>query len=87
MYYYTLRRYGITAEFYEELLAAQENRCAICKLPPGADKRLCVDHDHDTGKVRGLLCDACNHGIGKFRESATILESAIEYLSRFKQEH
>ena len=53
------RRYGITCTDYDRLLAAQGGQCAICRKPPRKN-RLHVDHDHDSGKVRGLLCVSCN---------------------------
>lgn len=56
------RRYGITIDDYENMKALQENRCAICdSLEPGGRRNeFCVDYDHETGQVRGLLCAACN---------------------------
>jgi hypothetical protein len=55
------RRYGLTREAYEQMLAAQGGGCAICKR---TDKRLVVDHGHGDQRVRGLLCDMCNHAVG-----------------------
>ena len=72
------RKYGLTREAYEALLAHQDGRCAICGGVP--TKRLRVDHCHQTGKVRGLLCDLCNSGIGKLRDDPDRLARAIEYL-------
>lgn len=76
--------YGISLEDYYELLAVHDGTCWICgkkeKLNHGV---LVVDHDHKTGKVRGLLCDICNHGIGKFQDSVEILKRAAEYLQEF----
>lgn len=76
-------RYGITAEVYDDLLKYQNGVCAICGQP---DKRkmLGVDHNHATGKIRGLLCHSCNVFIGHARESSAILEKAITYLSSEK---
>ncbi len=72
------RKYGLTLSDYNDMLAKQHGRCAICRDPfhnkPG------VDHDHVTGRVRGLLCTFCNTGIGLFRDDPTRLRSAIEYL-------
>lgn len=78
------RAYGITREQYDELLAAQGNRCAICGSDewPGKNRAPHVDHDHGTGKVRGLLCGKCNTGLGQFDDDPTRLAAAIEYLSR-----
>lgn len=72
--------YGLTAEEYETLRAAQENRCAICKKEPHNRRRLHVDHCHTTGKVRALLCHYCNVGIGALREDPEIFRQAIMYL-------
>lgn len=75
-------------ECYDQLLKKQNNVCDICKMPNltkrnGKIKRLAIDHAHDKyGKVRGLLCQFCNHGLGVFRDSIEILESAIEYLKK-----
>lgn len=54
--------YGMTLDDYDRMLAAQGGACATCLRPPGV-RALCVDHDHDTGEVRGLLCSACNAAI------------------------
>ncbi len=77
------RHYGMTVEMYEDLLAAQNNACAICKATRGAKRqRLHVDHDHATGRIRGLLCSACNRGIGFFKDSPNLLQTAAAYLAR-----
>lgn len=70
-------KYKITIEQWTEMLIAQSGRCAIC-LDPMLDPH--VDHDHSTGRVRGLLCTNCNTGIGKFKDSPERLASAIRYL-------
>lgn len=73
--------YGITREQYSEILAAQQGRCALCFTEePGGSGKWHVDHDHDSGQVRGLLCLRCNVGLGNFRDDADLLWSAIEYL-------
>lgn len=77
--HYIQRRYGITPADYELLYSEQKGKCAICKLPE-LDKSLHVDHDHGTGLVRGLLCAACNKGLGFFKDRIESLEEAIEYL-------
>lgn len=75
---YQLRvKYGLSFEDYEELLIAQEGRCAICNRM----KKLHVDHCHETGKVRGLLCNNCNCGIGNLQDSVEIVKKALDYLS------
>lgn len=74
------RTYGISIEDYEARLAAQNNACAICKRPFGK-KRVHVDHDNLTGKVRGLLDYRCNSGILFFcQDEIFILLNAVEYL-------
>lgn len=72
------RFYKMTKEDYEELLKKQKGLCAICKTNPGV--RLSVDHDHKTGRVRGLLCRKCNLGIGFLKDSVDFLRNAIDYL-------
>jgi ribosomal protein L37AE/L43A len=74
---------GATLAEYEELLAAQDGRCAICKRmePNGQHKRWCVDHDHKTGRKRGLLCINCNSAIGLMNDDPALLLAAIEYLA------
>lgn len=78
------RLYGITLDEYWTLLRRQRGRCAICGTKdPGRRRKLFnVDHAHQTGEVRGLLCHMCNFGIGAFQDSAERLEKAIEYLQR-----
>lgn len=76
------RNYGITADQYWAMLEAQDGVCLICGgTNDGArGEKLYVDHCHDTGKVRGLLCRGCNHGLGHFRDSVDFLMSACAYL-------
>lgn len=70
------KRYNITPEQYDGLNVAQNGRCAICERP----RPLCVDHDHDTGAVRGLLCQKCNKGIGLLDDDPNVLIRAMEYV-------
>lgn len=75
------RYYGITVEYYENLFEEQNGVCKICgKTSKENGKRLCVDHCHITSKIRGLLCDACNVGLGRFNDNLELLEKAVEYL-------
>jgi len=81
------RSYGITKEEYKEMLQDQDGKCAICKREESARanltgkvRALAVDHCHITGNVRGLLCRACNLGIGHFGDNLETLEEAIKYL-------
>lgn len=80
------RTFGITIDEYEKLLAAQAGLCAICRRPQQrhGHKNLHVDHDHNTGKVRGLLCWKCNTTLGLVGDSAVLLTSAISYLGGHK---
>lgn len=73
------KRYGLSAEQYAEMVARSRGRCEICGEPPSA-KGLCVDHDHATGVVRGLLCTNCNHILGKAGDDQQVLRAAITYL-------
>jgi hypothetical protein len=84
---YGLRRlYGVSVEQYDALSTAQGHVCALCKTPAlDRHKRLVVDHCHATGKVRALLCQPCNRALGQFRDNATILQRAADYL-RFHAE-
>jgi len=70
--------YGLSLERFEILLTKQGGLCCICCLPM---KKPCVDHCHETGTVRGLLCTACNTGIGHLKHSPELLRSALGYLS------
>jgi hypothetical protein len=77
--------YGLTPEAYFVLRMVQGNKCAICgKLPisTGNRQRLHVDHDHVTGRVRGLLCPDCNRGLGSFHDNPGFLTQAAAYLRR-----
>lgn len=80
-------KFGITEEQYTALYDAQSGLCAICRNPEtrivqGIVARLSIDHDHATGKIRGLLCGACNVGLGFFKDNVQSLEAAIEYLAK-----
>lgn len=76
------KTYGISYEDYLELFDKQNGCCAICKSKVSSSRtsRLFIDHCHDTLKVRGLLCSACNHGLGLFKDSPSVLKRAISYL-------
>jgi len=83
----TIHEYGITEVDYEMMLKSQNGVCAICGLPEivkQADKiqSLSIDHDHKTYRVRGLLCENCNHMLGKVKDNPEILEKGAEYLRR-----
>lgn len=78
------RRYGITRADYNCLLRTQDSKCAICRSATVGRNHeyFHVDHDHTTGKVRGLLCDLCNRGLGYFKDSRRLLNQAADYLER-----
>lgn len=82
-----LARFGLTPDQFNEMLEAQGGACAICERPEkvvdsrnGRVKSLAVDHDHESGAVRGLLCQNCNKGIGNLGDSADTLIAAAMYL-------
>jgi hypothetical protein len=74
------RRFGMTIEEYDAMLIAQDGGCAICGKTNPNGKRLAVDHDHTTGKVRGLLCHNCNVGIGSLFDDAALMRKAADYV-------
>jgi len=78
-----LKKYNLTQIEYEQLLTLQNNSCYICGIKQNMIKKnLCVDHDHATGKVRGLLCVKCNTLLGLCQDSISILQKSIEYLTK-----
>lgn len=74
------RDFGISLEDYQTMLAKQGGVCAVCLKPEKTKRRLAVDHDHNTGKIRGLLCRDCNTSLGKLGDSPEILRRAAAYL-------
>lgn len=86
---YLLRKFNITLEEYKDLLNRQGGVCAICgekervvRRAKSGQEMLAVDHCHETGKIRGLLCFKCNTGIGALGDSVEGLERALSYLRR-----
>jgi hypothetical protein len=78
--------YGITAEGYDAILASQGGRCACCGAAANrSGKRLFVDHDHQTGAIRGVICNECNRGIGALGDSVEGVRRALNYLERAQQ--
>lgn len=76
------KNFDITDAEYERRLAAQSGRCKLCtRTPEDNGRRLAVDHDHDTGHVRGLLCTGCNSALGALGDNAEGLRRALEYLT------
>lgn len=81
------RKFGITPEQYNEMLIKQNGVCAICLKPEircvkGRISNLAIDHNHITGKIRGLLCYSCNIGLGMFKDNSQTLRNAILYLEK-----
>lgn len=80
------RRYGIDVNQYSQILNNQNNCCAICNKDKSEfSYALCVDHNHRTGKVRGLLCKPCNLIVGNCLENKEILEKSITYLEHYEK--
>lgn len=74
------KKYNLTKEGYQYLFDAQNGVCAICDNPEKLRRRLAVDHDHISGKIRGLLCHRCNTAIGLLEDNIKTMEAAINYL-------
>lgn len=78
------KKYNITLKMYNQMLIDQNNKCKICNRHANdLPKNLDVDHDHITGKVRGLLCGKCNMGIGYFQDNIEIINNALLYIKSF----
>lgn len=86
-----LSKFGINSSDWDKMFLKQNGKCAICKKAEkaktnsGKIMNLAVDHDHKTGKIRGLLCGACNQGIGLLKEKISLFESAISYLKEHNE--
>jgi hypothetical protein len=79
-----LKQYGLTLDDYEQMFLRQHGQCAICDVTVQGE-RMCVDHDHETGTVRGLLCRLCNKSLGGFRDDVELLHKAVAYLQSVKE--
>ena len=80
------RKYGITLDEHNKMFDEQNGVCYLCKKPgDGRWKKLCVDHDHTTGKVRKLLCRSCNTALGQVGDNIDLLENMIMYLKQHNQ--
>lgn len=82
-----LRSYGITVDDRDDLIDSQKGLCAICGQPPMGKRQhgvLHVDHDHETGRVRAMLCSNCNLGLGKFKDDPDLLARAAQYVYMHK---
>jgi hypothetical protein len=79
-------KYGISKPQHDAMIEACENRCEVCRKPPSAkksnDKRLCIDHCHRTGRVRGLLCHTCNQMLGFLENHGDRMNALAAYLEK-----
>lgn len=81
-FYHLLKTYGLTKATYDDLFDRQGGRCAICGWSDWSDQNPAVDHDHASGKVRGLLCTNCNTALGLIKDDPKIAQAMIDYLGR-----
>lgn len=80
------RKHGITADQYNEMFSMQDGKCAICKThQKHLTRSLSVDHNHDTGEVRGLLCTQCNTSLGLLKENIKLLEAMKSYILHYSK--
>lgn len=77
-HYHLKQKYGIGADEFDALLALQGELCPICQTRAAVH----VDHDHETGTVRGILCEPCNGGLGQFRDDPALIEEALKYIEK-----
>ncbi len=83
--YHVGHRYGITNDQFESMMGSQSERCAICDGQETYEhNRLCIDHDHETKEVRGLLCTRCNKALGGFFDNPDLLQKAMQYLVNYR---
>lgn len=80
---YLQRTYGITEGYYRQMWRAQGGKCYLCKIPFRDESHACVDHDHKTGRVRQLLCEECNLGLGNFKDNPAVLRKAAKYVEDY----
>lgn len=80
-----LSKYGVTLDWYNAQIERQGGRCAICQEVPTGERPWHVDHCHDSGIVRELLCGPCNTGLGHMRDNPAVLRAAADYLERHRQ--
>ena len=78
--------HGITLQDYRKMLERQAGKCAICNNEERNGKRLSVDHNHLTGKVRGLLCDGCNKSLGLMKDNVGAIKNAVAYLEEHSKQ-
>jgi uncharacterized protein YlaI len=80
------KKFGISLDEAINILALQGGKCAICETPMEMGPKTHLDHNHETNKVRGFLCQKCNHGLGLFQDSEKFLKSAQDYLQKYNSE-
>lgn len=78
-----LNKYGLLRETFHLMYRKQQGRCAICFIKMNTSRNCCIDHDHKTGQVRGLLCAQCNLGLGCFKDNPRNLAFALVYLESY----
>jgi hypothetical protein len=78
------KRRGATQELYDNLYEMQRGCCALCNEPEEKFAWLCIDHDHENGRIRGLLCPNCNRGLGLLQDNPSLLRKAAQYVESFK---
>lgn len=79
------REYGLSDNAYKVLIGSREKTCEICGAS-GDKVKICIDHCHNTGAVRGVLCNRCNIAIGAFQDNADLLRKAADYVERFERD-
>ena len=78
------RQYDITLDEYREMSKLQNHKCLICGRHKSEFKKcLCVDHNHDTGKIRGLLCSNCNMALGLLKDDINIIKNMVDYVLKY----
>lgn len=85
-HYVVIKKFGISHEEYVKKIQKYNGLCAICKTECSQGKRLALDHDHDTGQFRGLLCASCNLALGGFGDNPELLRNALLYLKEWGKE-
>ena len=81
----SLKKHSLTVEQYTAMFNEQKGVCAICGRAASEKKSLCIDHNHTTGQVRGLLCVACNLFLGRIGDSPVIAKIMLDYLTKDRQ--
>lgn len=80
-----LKKYGLSLDNFNQMHNTQKGKCVICLKPPsGKNKKLCVDHNHETGKVRALLCHRCNMLVGCLENEKELVYKIMDYVKRYE---